>query len=322
MVRRQQRARAGLQPSGDGLSSRYRRLSECRAGEWADTLYDQDSQRNLDAAREVALNLRRAGMSPYEADSFAILGGLLATIGGSLRQAAAHAAATGHSPGAATLRAAALVSGRTTLGKQIRGSWVTVEEVYARMAAFGDPTSSEPIAFHATRMFCPSRAHLLVEQLSQLGLAVQKTWAISPDPMMNNRANDSLQLRPVRRDGSPLMDAQGQVIWPAHVAPVVEVPGPHGTTEVRVIDPSLLREPATLDEWNARVDPRCGHSQQVTPVGVAPVDPSTGARFPGKGFHASTYPEPGNPTQFAQGRMITAFQQTPFQGLPWFDPTF
>jgi hypothetical protein len=260
-------------------------------------------------------------MSPYEADLLAILGGLDGTNGMALRQAAAQAALLRHSPGFDGLRQTALTSGGNALGSRVVGSHLTIEEVYARMAALGDPNSPEPIAFHDPRMFCASRAHLMIVQMQQLGLTPQRAWAISPDPLMNDPTNDPLQLRPVNRDGTPLTDARGQVIWPHHVTPALEVHGSSGT-ELRLLDPSLMRGPALAGEWHARVDSRVGHSRQVTPLGVAPIDPGTGIPFPGTGFHASTCAEPANPTSFARGRMATAFQLTRFLGLRWFDPNF
>jgi hypothetical protein len=283
-------------------------------------LYDADHQRNIAAASEVAQNLRRAGLSPYEADVLAILGGLPMTNGTALRQAATQAAAGGPVNRFDPLRQMALNHG--AVGSCILGSPLTIEEAYARMAALGDPTSPEPIAFHAVRMSCPSRAQLMIEQLQHLGIKPQRVWAISQDPMMLNPANDPLQLRPVNWDGSPVTDQQGQVIWPHHICPAIEIQEARGTTDLRVLDPSLLRGPAALAEWHVRVDPRLGHSQQVTALGMAPVDPGTGVPFPGTGFHASTYPEPADPTTFARTRMTTAFQQTPFRGLRWFDPNF
>src|SRR5258708_1624422 len=104
-------------------------------------VYDQDLQRNLDAAREVAQDLQRAGMSSYEADVLAILGGLEGTNGAALRQAAAQAAGIGQSPGFDALQQMTLVSGAIVLGSRIVGSNLTVEEVYARLAALGDPNS-------------------------------------------------------------------------------------------------------------------------------------------------------------------------------------
>ncbi len=303
-------------------TDRYNRLELILLGEKRQgprrghRLYDADHQQNIDAATEVAQKVRQAGLPPYEADVLAILGGLPTTNGTALRQAAAGGPVTSFD----SLRQLALNQGAA--GSCILGSPLTVEEAYARMAALGDPTSPEPIAFHAVWMSCPSRAQLMIGQLQQLGIKPQRAWAISPDPMMLDPVNDPLQLRPVNRDGSPVMDQQGQVIWPHHVCPAVEVQGAHGTTDLRVLDPSLLREPAALAGWHFRVDPRLGHSQQVTAPGVAPVDPGTGVPFPGTGFHASTYPEPADPTTFARVRMTTAFQQTPFQGLRWFDPNF
>lgn len=257
-------------------------------------------------------------MSSYEADVVAILGGLPGTNGVALRRGASGRLV----PGFDALLRLALTSGGNALGSRIVHSNLTVEETYARMAAFADPNSPEPLAFHDVRMFCPCRTHLMIGQMQQLGLIPLKACAISPDPMMKDPANDPLQLCPVTRDGSPVTDAQGQVIWPNHVAPVVEIHCLHGTTEFRVLDPSLLREPATLAEWHARVDPRLGHSRQVTVLVVAAVDPSTGILFLGTGFHASTYPEPANPTSFSRARMTLSFQRVPFQTVRWYDPTF
>jgi hypothetical protein len=281
-------------------------------------LYDNDLQANIDGALEVARNTRRCGLSSYESDVVAILGGLPGTNGVDLLRATRGIRVFGFDD----LLRLPLALGGTFLGSRIVGSILTVEEAYARLAALADPASPEPIAFHDVRQFCPARAHLMIEQLRHLGLTPQKAWAISLDPMMADPANDPLQLRPVHRDGFPLTDAQGQVIWPNHVAPVVEVLRPHGSTGFCVLDPSLVRGPAALDEWHARVDPRSGHSRQVTPLGVAPVDPATGLVFPGTGFHASTHPQPADPTVFSRARMTTSFQRIAFQRVQWYDAHF
>lgn len=283
-------------------------------------LYDADLQRNVDAANKVAQHLRGMGMPQYDAEVLAILGGLPMTNGGALEQAT-QGARGGQLPGFDALRQMALTNGGTTLGSCIVNSALTVEEAYARLAALGDPNSPQPIAFHVPRTNCPHRAHLMIEVLLQLGLSPEKAWAISRDPHVNTR-NQTLRLCPVTREGQPLADARGQIQWPNHVAPVVEIMSQMGKVWI-VLDPSLMRGPATLAEWHGRVNPAGNHSQQVTPLGVAATDPTTQVLFPGTGFHAANAPEPVNPTLASQQAMQAAFQRTPLVGgLLWFDPKF
>lgn len=284
-------------------------------------MYNQSPQLNLDAAREVAQNLRRATLSPYEADVLAILGGLPGTNGTALRQAAIQAAGAGQGPGFDAMQGTTLTHGGIALGRRIAGSNLTVEELYARMAALGDPASPEPIAFHSPRTNCPHRAQLMIEGMQQLGLAPERAWAISQDPHVTT-SNPALRLSPVTSGGTPLTDARGQIQWPNHLAPVIELHGPNGPMRM-VIDPSLMRGPATLAEWHGRVNPTGNHSQQVTPLGIAPVDPTTQFPFPGTGFHAASVPEPGNLTLASRQAMQIAFLRTPSAGgLLWFDPGF
>src|SRR5262245_33172307 len=135
-------------------------------------MYDPAPAQNDGQMRATAALLHAAGLSRYDANWLALFGGLSATDGAALRQTAQGSFSV------AVLLQAALPTG----GTPISGSILTVEEVYARMAALGYEGSPEPVAFHCLEDGCHARAHLMVEQMPQLGLQadrIRKLWAFS-----------------------------------------------------------------------------------------------------------------------------------------------
>jgi hypothetical protein len=239
---------------------------------WNKHLYDADLQQNLDAARSVAHHLRQGGISPYEADVLAVLGGLEGTNGEALRQAAVRP-----SPGFDSLRLTALTDRGNPLGHRINGSPLTAEEVYSRMAALGLPDSPDPISFHCPEGHCPSRAQVMIEQMQQVGVIPENVWALMQgNPLTGQR----LQPRYLEDNSRIPAVLGGDVEWFFHTAPVVllEDGGWH------VIDPSLswsrLGGPISVDRWHQQLQTLPGSQfRQQLGLGVSP----PGTTFPAPG---------------------------------------
>jgi hypothetical protein len=261
-------------------------------------VYDaNDSVENLRQRREVATLLRAAGMGAHEANTLAILGGIAATNGQALRQAAQRGGFSFDQ-----LRQLAIGGG----GHRIVGSILTVEEAYACLAAMGHDRSRQPVAFHCIEDGCHARAQLMIDQLQQLGVnpqQIRRVWAFSQRAW--GRALP--RMGATDESGCPLLDYAGRVIeWDYHVAPAVLAEEPSGTTVSSVLDPSLLGNPAGMDLWHQRAGTplQLALTAQVTELGVAPLHPATGQQLPGSGYRPWADPPNQTPSTDADRLMM------------------
>lgn len=250
-------------------------------------MYDADRAENRRQAGEVAAWLRAAAVDAYRANALALLGGLPGTDGPALRQAARAGQAD-----FGLLCQVALRGG----GERIAGSGLTVEEVYAWLAALGYDGTPRPVAFHCIEDGCHARAQIMIEQLLQLGVRqdqIRRVWAFSARAFSPQAA----RMLPVKEDGLPFLDYHGALVeFDYHVAPVVLTEQADGTSNWRALDPSLLDGPAPVDVWHQRTGTplHLPLTSQTTELGVAPLHPSTGQPFPGSGY--APRPDPATMT--------------------------
>ena len=88
---------------------------------------------------------------------------------------------------------------------------------------------------------CYARASEMCDAMQQAGVPSRKVWSYG-------------DLHPTNPDGSPVRFPPGTgqpVEWGYHVAPVIDVAQPDGSTVPMVMDPSLSDRPLTVDQWNA-----------------------------------------------------------------------
>ena len=97
---------------------------------------------------------------------------------------------------------------------------------------------------------CYSRAHAMCRIMESKGIACSKYWLFSKD-FPGRYAAD---LKPADKAGNPVnkTGTTDPINWTYHVAPVVKVKKSDGTTEERVMDPSLFDKPVTKEEWSKR----------------------------------------------------------------------
>jgi hypothetical protein len=86
---------------------------------------------------------------------------------------------------------------------------------------------------------CYTRARAMANELQKKGVPVGKVWNYA-----HNFPNSGLS---VATKNVP----DGQVKWRYHVAPIVPVSQPDGTTQNMVIDPSMEAGPVTADKWKS-----------------------------------------------------------------------
>ncbi len=165
----------------------------------------------------------------------------------------------------------------TTLALALFASSATAAELSLGQAryVFQTMAGQRDIAYRFVTDGCFARAHLMSLRMQRMGIQPVKVWSF---PHQGRRIRVSTAL--ARR---------GFVEWTYHVAPAVFV-RVNGRTELRVIDPSLFRQPVTVAEWAAK-QKNTGVVRR-TRLGEAPVLP-TGRRAPGSGYWPGGDPREG-----------------------------
>jgi RHS repeat-associated protein len=144
---------------------------------------------------------------------------------------------------------------------------------------FNDMADESDIAWDFSPDGCYARAHLMNECIDErYGIAADKIWAFGTLTVDSN-------------------GFYGTITWGWHVAPIITVTNPDGSTETYVIDPSIADGPVSVDEWLgimttdiSQIDSvqRTSSDQipNATNPGPTPRDPydPTGALFPGSGY--------------------------------------
>jgi hypothetical protein len=105
-----------------------------------------------------------------------------------------------------------------------------------------------PIPFHYPPDGCYARAEYMADLLREKGYEPQKVFAVSRKKL----AGVGLKVRTPYAGDVPEGD-EPAVRWWYHVAPIIKVRGADGTLADIVIDPSLMDEPGTIDQWTSRM---------------------------------------------------------------------
>lgn len=126
-------------------------------------------------------------------------------------------------------------------------------------AVFAEFAAAEELALRFPADGCYARTHLMVQRLLGQGLAPSKVWAFAAS------AADLLWTE-------TLHHPSGRVQWGYHVAPVLIVRGPDGTSREMVLDPLLFDRPVSLEEW------RIALHDTPTLMRTAPGEPPLPAR--------------------------------------------
>ena len=101
-------------------------------------------------------------------------------------------------------------------------------------ALFKELAENKKIPFNFPREYCFARAHEMRRLIVEKGIECMKVFNLATD-------DDALVVKDPR---------MGLVGWVYHVAPTVSVQTPDGNVRM-VIDPSLFKEPVTIEEWRA-----------------------------------------------------------------------
>lgn len=107
-------------------------------------------------------------------------------------------------------------------------------------------SGTAPIPFGYPADGCYSRAFQMEEQLTAMGFASQKVFAVAGKRGIAVRSdNDDPAMHPHQPDAEPDSDVK----WWYHVAPIVNVRDPERGVVETVIDPSMGPAPMTLEQW-------------------------------------------------------------------------
>jgi hypothetical protein len=103
-------------------------------------------------------------------------------------------------------------------------------------AIFAEFAAAEELALRFPADGCYARTHVMVRRLLDTGLAPSKEWAFAA-----GYADLLWTETPHHPDG--------RVHWGYHVAPVLVVREPDGSTREMVFDPLLFDRPVPVEEW-------------------------------------------------------------------------
>lgn len=136
---------------------------------------------------------------------------------------------------------------------------------------FDELAADSEIPFNYPDDCCFSRAHKMCRTMQDRGIPCRKVWNYGH----GFPSGAPLRVKTPNGPDGP----NGSVNWRYHVAPVVQVQGPHGATQDRVMDPSIFHHPVTVDEWvriQNDLDPH-GHPRSTHEI----TDPKYYFRTPG-----------------------------------------
>jgi len=119
--------------------------------------------------------------------------------------------------------------------------------------AFDKLANMRNLAYGYTDDGCYARAHLMCRKLLGMGIVPEKAWAFETEDreLVVHYPNGKEQT------------------WWFHVAPVVQVDMPDGTTAKMVLDPSMFDGPVGLRQWTDKMNADISQVS-VTPCGSAP----------------------------------------------------
>ena len=171
-------------------------------------------------------------------------------------------------------------------------AWASAMDVFRKLAAMGDR-----IAYRFPTDGCYARAHLMAQEMKQLGHQPWKVWS---------KANGKELLYAVTKN-----HPRGHVTWGWHVAPILRVKLSSGKVIWCAFDPSLQTRPCSLSEWK-KVQTRPGATVsptlEVTTPGKAPF--WDGKRM-GSGYTISNSIPPNRLDEVAWAKMR---EYKPFEG--------
>jgi hypothetical protein len=100
---------------------------------------------------------------------------------------------------------------------------------------------------------CYTRADAMARLLKKQGITTRKIWLFAKNwgtpgatPDLAPQVNGAPVMFP-----NPVTGVMQPVRWVYHVAPIIEVPGPGGSKQIYVIDPSIANGPITPEQWRA-----------------------------------------------------------------------
>ncbi len=282
-----QGATAFYQEMGDQVMPTIQRLAG--ALESAQQSVSQISQIMQQAEADAANVLRGPGGGTGGAAAGAAAAGFVGGSGGSaaIAEGAAQGAAIGAAVGAAIgnpvagaaigamAGAAAAAAAAAGAGTKTSVTPQQAQEIFKNMASQPD------IAFNYALDGCYARAYLMNDRIQQqYGVTPSRVWAFgnlsvsTPGPY-------------------------GQVNWGYHVASVIPVSQPDGSTQMMVIDPSIESGPVPVNQWAATMHTSAANTQ-ITAPGTPPTNPATGQPYPGTGFWPGADPTRfGGPAGYA-----------------------
>ena len=165
-------------------------------------------------------------------------------------------------PARARLNPAANAGPTTRLSMEIGSlSPQRAQELFNQLATlrFRDANGAQsPIPFHYPPDGCYARAHLMSERMTQLGIESRKQFAVST-------RQGGLQVRSDYASDGP-QGSQPTVTWWYHVAPILAVDQPNGTTIDMVMDPSMFGTPVPVSSWTGAMRPDAFNVMDVAAV--------------------------------------------------------
>jgi hypothetical protein len=126
-------------------------------------------------------------------------------------------------------------------------------------AVFQQMAAQRDIAFRYPIDGCYARAELMIERMRQQKLMPYRVWSVANGEPLHAKTTN------VRA---------GFVEWGYHVAPLLRVRTDARNQRWYVIDPSLFKQPVTIEQWEAaQMKTRASHKPYITltKIGEAPV---------------------------------------------------